>query len=44
MHHVWTDVQDQGYKLHTNIYSFFQEATAEDDIEFEEEEEQVEEP
>lgn len=43
MHHIWTDIQKQGYKLHINIYSFFQEATAEDDVEFEEEEELAEE-
>jgi len=43
LHHIWTDIQEQGYKLHINICSFFQEATAEDDAEFEEEEEVVEE-
>jgi hypothetical protein len=43
MLHIWTDIQDQGYKLHINVYFLFQEATADDDVEFEEEEEQVEE-
>jgi hypothetical protein len=42
LHHIWTDIQEQGYKLH-NICSLFQEATADDDAEFEEEEELVEE-